>query len=123
MQNDKYLIDSHKLIYHPGRVADWINGENIYPIYMEISPTGMCNLRCIFCSVDFMGYQNRSLDTNILKERLTEFGKLGIKSIMYAGEGEPFLHKDMTAIIKHTHDSGIDAAIQRQSDDTLWRIL
>lgn len=110
MSADKYKIDSHKLIYHPERVTDWIKGENIYPVYMEISPIGICNHRCEFCSVDFMGYQNRRLETNLFKRRLTELGKLGVKSIMYAGEGEPFLHKDMTEITLHTKASGIDAA-------------
>ena len=59
MKADKYKIDSHKLMYHVHRVSDWISHENIYPIYVEISPTGTCNHRCIFCSVDFMGYQKR----------------------------------------------------------------
>jgi GTP 3',8-cyclase len=38
-------------------------------------------------------------------------GRLGLKSIMYAGEGEPFLHKDMTELIVHTKEAGIDVAV------------
>lgn len=109
--SDEYKIDSHKLMYHVGRVNDWINGANIYPIYMEISPSGTCNHRCTYCALDYMDYQHRFLDTEILKTRLTELGKLGLKSVMYAGEGEPFLHKDLGDIINHTKASGIDVAI------------
>jgi GTP 3',8-cyclase len=108
---DKYRIDSHKLIYHVPRVNDWLNGEITYPIYMEISPSGACNHRCTYCALDFMEYQQRYLNINILKERLTEMGELGLKSVMYAGEGEPFLHKDIAGIIKHTKKSGIDVSI------------
>lgn len=108
---DKYRIDSHKLIYHPERVSQWLNGENIYPIYMEVSPTGSCNHRCTYCGLDFMEYQKRLLDTALFKERLTEFGRLGLKSIMYAGEGEPFLHNNIGEIIRHTKASGIDVGI------------
>ncbi len=97
-------------MYHPDRIRDWMEGKNIYPIYMEISPVGACNHRCTFCGVDFMGYQNRHLDTAMLKDRLTEMGELGLKSIMYAGEGEPFLHRDMVELANHTKDSGIDVA-------------
>ncbi|MBE9532248.1 MAG: radical SAM protein, partial [Proteobacteria bacterium] len=35
---DKYKIDSHKLIYHVERTNEWLSGEDIYPIYVEMSP-------------------------------------------------------------------------------------
>lgn len=108
---DKYRIDSHKLIYHVGRTSDWLAGKNVYPVYAEISPCGACNHRCTYCGLDFMEYQARLLEKGLLKERLSELGKLGLKSIMYAGEGEPFLHKNMAEIICHTKRSGIDAAV------------
>ena len=111
MNQDRYKIDSHKLIYHPAKVADWLAGKNIYPIYVEIGPAGACNCRCIFCTVDYIGYQNRFLDTDMLKQRLTEMDRLGVKSVMFAGEGEPFLHRDLPEIILHARRAGIDPAI------------
>lgn len=108
---DKYRIDSHKLIYHVDRVSDWLRGENVYPVYAEMSPSGACNHRCTYCGLDFMEYKARFLEAPVLKERLSEMGALGLKSVMYAGEGEPFLHKHMADIILHTKASGIDAAI------------
>jgi len=108
---DEYRIDSHKLMYHVGRVKDWLDGREIYPVYAEISPVGYCNHRCTYCGLDYMEYQKRHLDTAVLKERLAELGSLGLKSVMYAGEGEPLLHKDIAEIIKHTKASGIDAAV------------
>lgn len=108
---DKYRIDSHKVMYHVSRVNDWLEGKNVYPIYAEISPSGTCNHRCTYCALDFMEYQPRFLDTKMLKERLSEMASLGLKSIMYAGEGEPLLHKDIGEIINHTRGAGIDVAI------------
>lgn len=108
---DKFRIDSHKLIYHPERVGKWLSGKPIYPIYMEISPFGGCNHRCSFCALDFMKYKAKSLDSDVLKKRLTEMGKLGIKSVMYAGEGEPLLYKDIVSTIVHTKKSGIDVSL------------
>ncbi len=107
---DKYRIDAHKLIYHPERVSDWLKGKNIYPVYAEISPSGACNHRCVYCALDFMGYKPRFLDTKMIKARLKEMGGLGLKSVMFAGEGEPFLHPDMAAISVHANKCGIDTS-------------
>lgn len=107
---DKYRIDAHKLIYHPERVSDWLKGKNIYPVYAEISPSGACNHRCTYCALDFMGYKPRFLDAKMLKVRLKEMAGLGLKSVMFAGEGEPFLHPDMAGISVHANKCGIDTS-------------
>ncbi|OGS10426.1 MAG: radical SAM protein [Elusimicrobia bacterium RIFOXYA2_FULL_58_8] len=107
---DKYRIDTHKLIYHPERVSDWLKNKNVYPIYAEISPSGACNHRCSYCALDFMEYKPRFLDAKMLKVRFKEMAGLGLKSLMFAGEGEPFLHPDMAAISVHANKCGIDTS-------------
>lgn len=61
-----YDIDSHKLMYHPHTVSQWLDGVNVYPIYVEVSPSGACNHRCSFCALDFMGYEKVFLKKGIL---------------------------------------------------------
>ncbi len=108
---DKYRIDSHKLIYHMPRVYDWLKGEDIFPIYMEISPVGSCNHRCVFCAYDFIGYPNRKLDCDRLLAFIDEAKEAGVKSLLYAGEGEPLLHPDIEKFIIHSKNSGIDVGL------------
>jgi cyclic pyranopterin phosphate synthase len=108
---DKFRIDSHKLIYHIKAVNSWLSGSAFAPIYVEIAPSGACNHRCVYCALDYMEYQPRFLDTALLKKRLSEMAALGTKSVMYAGEGEPLLHKDIVRLIRHTKKSGIDVAL------------
>jgi GTP 3',8-cyclase len=108
--SDRFRIDSHKLKYHTDRIHQWLQTGDAYPIYMEVSPAGICNHRCTFCALDFMGYQKRFLDAELLKKRLAEMGQLGVRSIMYAGEGEPFLHREMVEIAVATKTAGIDVA-------------
>ena len=108
---DEFSIDGHKLMYHIPRVNDWLEGKPVYPIYVEISPAGACNHRCTFCAVDYIGYKTRYLDREILKRCLTDMAEHGVKSVMYAGEGEPLLFKHLPEIIIHTKKVGIDVSI------------
>lgn len=108
----KYAVDSHKLMYHPERVASWIwDPENTFPVYVEISPTGNCNHRCTFCALDFMGYRGARIEHGTLVQVLCNMHKVGVRSIMFAGEGEPLLHKDLEAVCEAGKDIGLDLAI------------
>jgi len=106
-----FSIDSHKLMYHVAEVNQWLRGEDIYPVYLEISPCGTCNHRCIFCAFDYLDYRAQFIDKQALMKVIDELARAGTKSIMYAGEGEPFLHKDLPQLIAHTKRAGIDVAV------------
>lgn len=111
MSNDSFHMDGHKLFWHLDRVSDWQSGELIAPVYVEISPVSFCNHNCIFCGLDFAHGEKLSLDADILKQRLEEMGRLGVRSIMFAGEGEPLLHKDLPGLAATAKDAGIDVSI------------
>jgi len=114
---DKYFVDSHKLIYHPERVAqwdkageDWEKLKKVYPIYVEISPSGACNHRCTFCAFDYVGYKTQFLTLETMRKIIPEMTSLGIKSILCSGEGEPLLNKEIIPISCLIKESGIDLA-------------
>lgn len=111
---DRYKIDGHKIHYHPERINQWNSAKtmeeklNVFPLYVEISPVGQCNHRCNFCAVDYIGYVNRTLSTSSLTDAISNMGSKGVKSIMFAGEGEPMLHPNIEGIVGFTHACGID---------------
>ncbi|MFA5863273.1 MAG: radical SAM/SPASM domain-containing protein [Phycisphaerae bacterium] len=107
----KTEIDSHRLIFHPRRVADWLDGKMTYPIYVEVGPTNRCNHRCVFCALDWMRHGGVDFETDLMLKTLSEMGRVGVKSIMFAGEGEPFLHNDIGRFVSHAKENGLDVAI------------
>lgn len=113
---DDWSIDSHKLHLHPARVAQWLEADTwekaskVYPIYWEITTSAACNHRCSFCSVDAIGYPAILFDAEVLIERMIEAHRLGVKSVMFAGTGEPLLHKKISEITEAAVGTGLDAA-------------
>ena len=114
---DNFGIDSHKLHLHPGRVAqwleagdDWEKAKKVMPLYWEVTTSGACNHRCTFCSVDAIGYEPINIDAGLLGERMAEAARLGVKSVMFAGTGEPLVHKHISRITEMATGGGLDAA-------------
>lgn len=111
MNHDRFAIDRHKLFWHLDRVAEWQKERMVAPIYIEISPVSYCNHQCIFCGLDFAHNEQVMMDAEILMIRIEEMAKLGVKSIMFAGEGEPLLHPRLADITAHAKNCGIDVSI------------
>lgn len=115
--DDPFRIDSGKLELHPERVAqwdaagdDWEKAKAVYPLYWEVTTAAACPHRCTFCSVDAIGYPNIMMDNDVLSERMAEARGLGVKSVMFAGTGEPLLHKDINGLVMDAWTSGLDVA-------------
>jgi radical SAM protein with 4Fe4S-binding SPASM domain len=128
--DDKYRIDSHKMSQHPTRVAQWLEAgtnwekqKKIYPIYVEISPSGSCNHRCSFCAVDYIGYKNITLEESVLKRTLESMAANGVKSVMFAGEGEPLLMKGLADCIVFAKNLGLDIGITTNATPLSERFL
>ena len=136
-----YRIDGEKLSFQPMRVAQWLadkdqwdSAKNIFPIYVELSPVGACNHQCTFCSVDYVLKYNAGLDkipqldAAMLEDRFYEMGALGVKSVMFAGDGEPLLHKDINRLVRSAKGAGLDVAFTTNGvlldkldlDDVSW---
>ncbi|MBU2639913.1 MAG: radical SAM protein [Nanoarchaeota archaeon] len=108
----KLDVDNHKLMYHPERVAEWKLKGDCFPIYIEIGPTNKCNHRCIFCALDYtMEGARAEISKEVMLPTIKEIAKKGTKSIMFAGEGEPLLHKDICEFVQHAKKQKLDISI------------
>ena len=106
-------IDSHKLMYHPKRVSEWLEDKPVSPIMVEVGLTNRCNHRCTFCTLDWFNIETNKYDigTGVMLNTLEDMAKFGVKTIYFAGEGEPTLHKDLDKIIVRAYELGIKTSL------------
>jgi len=116
-------VDGHKLMYYPEEVARWLTTGKTTPLHVEVGPTNRCNHHCSFCSVDWVTHGKILIDTDVLVRAIHSMGDVGVKSIYFAGEGEPMLHPDMDKFVQAAHERGIKTSMStngsRLSEKTL----
>ncbi|MFH2145423.1 MAG: radical SAM protein [Candidatus Omnitrophota bacterium] len=108
---DVFSINGHKLIYHIPAINRWLEGKKVYPVYAEVGLSGGCNHRCVFCAFDYLKYGPEMLPLQYLKKFIKTAAANGVKSVLFSGEGEPLLHKNICEIINFTKRKGIDTAL------------
>lgn len=105
-----FNLDGHKLNYHPRAVADFLENRDINPIYVEVSPIANCNHHCLFCHYNYLGHKGffrQGRMNNLIKE----LAAINVKSLVFAGTGEPLLHPETISAIEVARKSGIDVAM------------
>jgi len=103
--------DNHRLMFHPRRVADWLAGQDVFPIYVEIGPTNRCNHRCAFCALDWLKHGGSDIESDLMLSTLDDMARHGVQSVMFAGEGEPLLHPAIAEFIRGAKHAGLDVAL------------
>lgn len=104
-------IDNHKLMYHPTRVSEWLEKQDCSPIYVEFGLTNICNHHCSFCALDYLENGKKYFDSKLMISTLEEMSKMGVRSVMFAGEGEPLLHKEIGKFVYSAKNLGLDVSI------------
>lgn len=104
-------LDSHKLLFHPARVAQWLAEDDCFPLYVEIGLTNRCNHRCDFCALDWLDGKKVDMDREVLLLALNDMADHGVRSLMFAGEGESLLHRDAPLFMRTARELGMKVAL------------
>jgi hypothetical protein len=99
-----------KLALHP-QLAEHMAGRRVYPVGIEISPSGVCNATCECCfyaNGDLGGFRKVFLDKSRLYDLFEEAAELGIKAITWTGGGDPSLHPDIRWLVVGAHATALD---------------
>lgn len=94
-----------KLTIHK-QFSDYLSGLSVYPINIEISPSGVCDARCSWCF-----YAKSRGSKFINTERLVEFlheAHKHSKAVTWTGGGEPTLHPHFDILVRECElDQGL----------------
>ena len=110
-----YIDPQGKLMMHVDRVAEVKAGGKPAPINVEIDLSNRCNLGCRGCHfaythtrgplaagkpvADGVSGGGDLIDTGMILAALEEMYEFGVRSVTWAGGGEPTLHPDFDEII------------------------
>ena len=127
MDLSKLQLKPHKLFHHLDEVLKWQKGEPFAPIYVEISPTDLCNQNCHFCYTDYIKHQGKSIPGDLLIKIFEDLGKAGVKSVQVQGTGEPFINKSLPDAIIAGYETGLSIGCGTNgyylNEKTLTKIL
>ncbi|MFH1326500.1 MAG: radical SAM protein [archaeon] len=110
MKDNKNLYSGNKLLKHLDKLSAWQKGEIFYPINVDFDLTNACNNKCPRCmfrdSLD-----GTRVDTDKALSLVSEFARLGVKSVIYQGGGEPTCHPDFEQILRFTKEKGLEVGV------------
>lgn len=120
---DKFLMDSHKLLWHLDRVTDWLAGKRIPPIHIDVGLSKGCNIRCHYCFGALQGnLYRRGSETIFPREPLLAYmrdaGRAGVRSMALIGEAEPTLNPHIYDAIVEGKRAGVDMSVG--TNGVLW---
>jgi len=113
---DLRFAPGFKLMSHK-QFTDYFDDKQIYPINIEISPSGVCNAKCENCFYrqndnELDGFDKNMFDEDRMRILLQyELPLLGIKSISWTGGGEPTLHSAFPKFVEWAHEAGLEQGL------------
>ena len=112
---DKYLMDEHKLLWHLDRVNQWLGGERIAPLHIDLGITTGCNMKCIYCYGVLQGHTSGADRFDMPKEALLRLLKdakdIGVRSIAVIGEGENTLSEHLYDALSYGKSIDLDLSL------------
>jgi len=80
------------------------------PIGVGVDLTDACNIHCVWCNAESYRSSN-TLKTADVFAIVDSLAAWGVKSVCYAGGGEPSCHKDFGKILQYSAESGLEVGM------------
>jgi len=111
-ENEKFLLDGSKLLYHPERVNAWLRGERIAPITIDCAITTRCNYKCVYCYGQLQSInQFPHLEKEVVFNFLKDAAEIGVKAVSFVSDGESTCNPCYADAIVYGKSLGLDMAL------------
>ncbi len=109
------ILDGTKLAWHKERVRDWLNGERIAPITIDLALTRNCNYRCKYCYGKLQENpipleNSKMIPRDKIFRFLDDSSKIGVKAISLVSDGESACSPHIYDTILKGKENGLDMA-------------
>ena len=108
---EKIILDGHKLAWHKERVEAWLKGERIAPITIDIALTKKCTYHCLYCFAQLQKNIERELSKEVIFRFLDDCKDIGVKAISFVSDGESTCSPYLYEAIKKGKKNGLDIAL------------
>ena len=108
---EKYILDSHKLLFHMDRVKDLLDGKRVAPITIDWALTQRCPYNCVYCFSHAHQTNTGGINRKSALHFLDDCAELGVKSTSLVSDGESTIVPFFYETVKHGKDLGIDMAL------------
>ncbi|OGU10278.1 MAG: radical SAM protein [Geobacteraceae bacterium GWC2_58_44] len=95
------------------RVKQWMDGERVGPIQIDMGLTKFCNVACVYCiGVTQGGMQKgQMIEPEALLRFISDCGRLDVRSIAFIGDGEPTLNPALYDAVELAKNVKVDIGI------------
>ncbi len=109
----RFLFDPMRLLAQDAQLLAYLDGNNAFPVSVELDPSNVCNHDCSFCIYHSMHSAERGerLETAALFRVIDELAELGCQSILFVGGGEPMTHPATVDAIERAAGHGMSVGL------------
>jgi len=108
---EKIILDGHKLLWHKERIEAWKRGERIAPITIDCALTRACSYKCIYCYGTLQENKGYNLSKETIFRFLDDAAEIGVKAVSFVSDGESTLSPHIYDAILRGKSNGLNMAL------------
>jgi organic radical activating enzyme len=109
-QEHKFTSTGIKFWRHQEQMLNYRVGNPNTVISTHISPEGVCNLSCPYCSVTERDIHNR-IEVDVIMDYVYQLKARGLKAVILTGGGEPTAYKEINELVQWLKSEDLSVAL------------